>query len=186
MILSEPEMRRAVLRRDRALDGRFFIAITTTRIYCKPSCPSRRARPEHVRFYATRDEAERAGFRACKRCTPQLASGEAEDALLARVHAAVDAAPDRASLASVSAQLGTKPETLRRRVRRAAGVPWTVLVRRRRVLHAATLLVTTDAPVVDVARAAGFRSLSTFYAAFRRAKGVPPAAYRKSGGSLHA
>jgi AraC family transcriptional regulator of adaptative response/methylated-DNA-[protein]-cysteine methyltransferase len=60
----------AVLARNAGFDGKFVYAVKTTGVYCRPSCPSRRAKPENVAFYATGDEAAQAGFRACKRCRP--------------------------------------------------------------------------------------------------------------------
>src|SRR5271169_3173789 len=71
----------AVVARDRAADGQFFYAVSTTGVYCRPSCAARRARPEHVSFHATASDAEQAGFRACKRCKPAQPS-------LAEPHAA--------------------------------------------------------------------------------------------------
>jgi AraC family transcriptional regulator of adaptative response/methylated-DNA-[protein]-cysteine methyltransferase len=64
----------AVLLRSREADGTFFYTVSTTGVYCRPSCPGR-PRPEHVRFHATREEAARAGFRPCKRCRPDRPSG---------------------------------------------------------------------------------------------------------------
>ena len=61
---------RAVVERDRQWDGSFVFAVTSTKIFCRPSCPSRRPRQDRVRFYATGQEARAAGFRACKRCGP--------------------------------------------------------------------------------------------------------------------
>jgi AraC family transcriptional regulator, regulatory protein of adaptative response / methylated-DNA-[protein]-cysteine methyltransferase len=61
----------AVLTRNAGFDGKFVYAVKTTGVYCRPSCPSRRAKPENFAFYATDDEAAQAGFRACKRCRPQ-------------------------------------------------------------------------------------------------------------------
>jgi AraC family transcriptional regulator of adaptative response / DNA-3-methyladenine glycosylase II len=66
---------RAVDARDARFDGLFFVAIVTTRIYCRPTCPSRRANPDNRRFFSSGAAAERAGFRACLRCRPELASG---------------------------------------------------------------------------------------------------------------
>ena len=66
---------RAVDARDARFDGLFFVAIVTTRIYCRPTCPSRRANPDHRRFFGSAAAAERAGFRACLRCRPELGSG---------------------------------------------------------------------------------------------------------------
>ncbi|MEO8032111.1 MAG: Ada metal-binding domain-containing protein, partial [Gemmatimonadota bacterium] len=66
----------AVDSRDPAYDGVFFVGITSTRIYCRPICPSRAARPERRRFFRSRDAAEQSGFRACRRCRPELARGQ--------------------------------------------------------------------------------------------------------------
>src|SRR4051795_9040983 len=66
----DDEVGRAVVRRDKSADGAFVYSVKTTGIYCRPSCASRLPRRENVRFYATPQEAERAGFRACKRCKP--------------------------------------------------------------------------------------------------------------------
>src|SRR5437773_10021841 len=60
----------AVIARDRSADGTFYYSVSTTGVYCRPSCPARHAKPDHVRFHRTRAEAERAGFRPCKRCKP--------------------------------------------------------------------------------------------------------------------
>jgi len=65
---------RSVLGRDAAADGRFVYAVRTTGIYCRPSCPSRTAKPKNVTFFATGEDAERAGYRACQRCRPDAAS----------------------------------------------------------------------------------------------------------------
>src|SRR4029077_16456099 len=69
-VLTEGDRGAAVVHRDRNADGRFYYSVRTTRVYCRPSCASRLARRENVRFHATRDEAEGAGFRPCKRCRP--------------------------------------------------------------------------------------------------------------------
>jgi AraC family transcriptional regulator, regulatory protein of adaptative response / methylated-DNA-[protein]-cysteine methyltransferase len=111
----------AVLARDPRAD--FVYAVETTRVYCRPSCPSRRPRPEHVRFFPLGAEAERHGFRACRRCRPDRPGG---DPRTARVEAAcrtlaasVGVTP---SLRELAAQAGTTPDTLRRDFRRVLGV----------------------------------------------------------------
>ncbi len=62
----------AVLSRDASADGSFYLSVRSTGVYCRPSCPARRPKPENVRFHATAEDAERAGFRACKRCKPEV------------------------------------------------------------------------------------------------------------------
>ena len=75
---------RAVLDSDRSLDGAFVTAVRTTRIYCRPSCPARKPKRENVEFLATPDDAERAGYRACKRCHPRQAA-DPQRALIQRL-----------------------------------------------------------------------------------------------------
>src|ERR1700754_429462 len=81
----DDERWQAVQRRDRAADGRFYYSVRTTGVYCRPSCAARRARRENVRFHATRQEAEAAGFRPCRRCRPhERALGEQHAAAVAK------------------------------------------------------------------------------------------------------
>src|SRR5262249_53042660 len=77
----------AVIARDRSADGTFYYSVSTTGVYCRPSCPARHAKPNHVRFHRTRAEAERAGFRACKRCKPDQLSDEPDARIASRVTA---------------------------------------------------------------------------------------------------
>src|SRR5262245_45038479 len=80
----------AVLARDRASDGNFYYAVRSTGVYCRPSCPARLAKPENVAFHATREDAERAGFRPCKRCKPdQIGPSEQRKAQAAEIRFAV-------------------------------------------------------------------------------------------------
>src|SRR5580704_7619649 len=76
----------SIVARDKEFDGKFFYAVETTGVYCRPSCGARRARPENVQFYATTEAAEKAGFRACKRCKPAgLSLTEANTAKIEKV-----------------------------------------------------------------------------------------------------
>src|SRR5262245_24287608 len=76
----------AVVARDPSADGQFYYSVATTGVYCRPSCAARLARPEHVEFHATRADAERAGFRPCKRCKPdQPALAEQHAVTVARI-----------------------------------------------------------------------------------------------------
>jgi uncharacterized protein len=79
----------AVVARDRSADGSFYYSVSTTGVYCRPSCPARHAKPSHVRFHRTRADAERAGFRPCKRCKPDELRGEPDARIAMRV-AAID------------------------------------------------------------------------------------------------
>ncbi len=111
----------AVLARDPRAD--FVYAVETTRVYCRPSCPSRRPRPEHVRFFPLGAEAERHGFRACRRCRPDRPGADPRtvrvEAACRTLAASVGVTP---SLPALAAELGTTPDTLRRDFRRVLGV----------------------------------------------------------------
>src|SRR6266511_3493723 len=153
----------AVDARDARFDGVFFVGITTTRVYCRPVCPSRLAYDHHRRFFDSAAAAERAGFRPCLRCRPELAAG----ALNGR------------SVADLARDLGVSERHLRRALEREIGVPPLGLAQTHRLLLAKRLLVDTDLPVTRVAYASGFQSLRRFNAAFRAQYGMPPSALRR-------
>ncbi|HEY3567182.1 MAG TPA: helix-turn-helix domain-containing protein [Thermoanaerobaculia bacterium] len=184
---------RAVDERDPCFDGVFFVAIVTTRIYCRPTCPSRRANPGHRRFFGSAAEAERAGFRACRRCRPELAPGSDEmDAVsrLARVAArriCAGALNGGRSVADLAAELGVSERHLRRALRREIGASPVELAQAHRLLQARRLLADTALPVIEIAFASGFESLRRFNVAFRQRYGMSPSALRRSrGDDLHA
>ncbi len=113
---------RAVLARDPAQDGKFFYGVLSTGVYCRPSCPSRRPRRESVRFFATPEEAENAGLRACRRCRPAAASNYPAariSALCAYIKQHLD---DRLTLDALSRQAGLSPFHLQRTFKRATGL----------------------------------------------------------------
>ncbi len=177
-MLDERAMREAFYARDARCDGRFVTGVTTTGIYCLPSCPARKPKPENVRFFPTPEAARAAGFRACLRCEPDRAASR-EAALAAR---AAELARSDARLGrpgALARHLGVPRSRLSRAFRRARGEPLSAFLRRQRVLAAADRL-REGATVRAAAREAGYRSLGAFYAAFRRLKGAPPAAWRAS------
>ena len=113
---------RIVLARDRRYDGRFVYAVRSTGVYCRPSCPSRRPRRAQVAFYSGPDDAEAAGFRACRRCHPRDAGAADPAATLVRAACArLDAAPEQ-PLAPLARALGASPFQLTRAFRRVLGV----------------------------------------------------------------
>jgi AraC family transcriptional regulator of adaptative response/methylated-DNA-[protein]-cysteine methyltransferase len=115
---------RIVLARDRRFDGAFVYAVRSTRIYCRPSCPSRRPRREHVSFFSAAEAAELAGFRACRRCRPSEAPAPDPGVPLVRtVCRLIDQRPDQpASLAALSARTGVTTHHLLRAFRRVLGI----------------------------------------------------------------
>ena len=112
----------AILARDGRQDGEFVFAVRSTGIYCRPSCPARRPRRENVRFFGDAAAAERAGFRACRRCRPRAAA-TAQEALVARATAWLDThAEERVTLARLAGELGVSVGHLQRTFTRIAGV----------------------------------------------------------------
>ncbi len=171
----------AVLARDPAADGRFFYAVSTTGVYCRPSCPSRRARPEHVRFFDSADEAERAGFRACLRCRPRQPSAAAQQAaLVAGLCRYIDAAETPPTLDELAARAGLSPWHLHRVFKAATGLTpraWATARRAERVRGALQ-----GAPSVSEAiYEAGYNSGGRFYAEADQRLGMTPGAYRAGG-----
>jgi AraC family transcriptional regulator of adaptative response / DNA-3-methyladenine glycosylase II len=182
---------RALTARDARFDGLFFVGVATTGIYCRPVCTARTPGRERCTFYGTAAEAERAGFRACFRCRPELAPG----------HAPVDAAPrlvDRAvrlvdagfldgrRVDDLAAALGVGARHLRRAFDDALGLSPVELAQSRRIALARHLLRDTALPLADVAFASGFSSVRRFNAAFAERVGRPPSALRRQGGDADA
>jgi len=189
---SAPALRReayqlAVDARDARFDGVFYVGITTTRVYCRPCCPSRMAYHQHRRFFDSAAAAERAGFRPCLRCRPELAPGRGATALAAVPRLAQLATQRIAagalnghSVADLAAQLGVSERHLRRSLVREVRVSPLDLARTHRLLLAKRLLVDTDLPVTRVAYASGFQSLRRFNAVFRDQYRMQPSALRRN------
>jgi AraC family transcriptional regulator of adaptative response/methylated-DNA-[protein]-cysteine methyltransferase len=174
----------AVVARDRRADGTFVYAVRTTGVYCRASCPSRRARRENVAFYADPRAAESAGFRACLRCRP-TESVKAEPVAVTRARAHIDAhlasrgdAP--LPLAELAAAVGMSPAHLQRTFTRVVGLSPRAYRDARRVARLKERLRAGD----TVSRAtfeAGFAAGSGVYARADRALGMSPAAWRRGG-----
>jgi AraC family transcriptional regulator, regulatory protein of adaptative response / DNA-3-methyladenine glycosylase II len=169
VILDEERCRRAVASRDGRFDGWFVCAVTSTGIYCRPSCPARTPKPENLRFFATTAAAQTAGFRACKRCRPDAAPGSPAwdrggDLASRAMRLIADGESDRTRLAR---RVGCSEAELERRLVGATGAGVEALARARRAQTAMLLLEHTDLPVADVARIAGFETAGRLRAAMR-------------------
>jgi len=172
--------------RDRRFDGVFFVAITTTHIYCRPGCPSRTAYHRHRRFFDSAAAAERAGFRPCMRCRPELAPGRAGVPLDAVSHLAREASQRIAAgalnghnVVDLACDLHVSERHLRRALERELGVAPHELAQTHRLLLAKRLIVDTDLPMTRVAYASGFQSLRRFNAVFRAQYRMSPSALRR-------
>jgi AraC family transcriptional regulator of adaptative response / DNA-3-methyladenine glycosylase II len=171
--------------RDRASDGRFITGVTTTGIYCLPSCTARKPLPENVRFFATQDDARSAGLRPCKRCRPDDFYRAYDpdlhlaEALAAQVRRGPGAYPDAARLAAAAGVGATKLNAL---FRRHFHTTPAAFLARERIAAAAGVLASGASPA-DAAHAAGYESPSAFHDAFRRQTGMTPGDYRRLGSS---
>lgn len=172
---------RAVSGRDGRWDGRVYLGVTSTGVYCRPSCPARTPRIENCRFFSTAAGCVAAGFRACKRCRPDAVPGtrdwDARGDLVARaVRRIRDGAIDTGGVAGLSAELAVSERHLRRMLMEELGAGPLQLARTRRAHAARTLIEQTALPLADVAFAAGFGSLRQFGDTMGAEFGVPPSA----------
>jgi AraC family transcriptional regulator of adaptative response/methylated-DNA-[protein]-cysteine methyltransferase len=172
----------AVVARDRRADGSFFYSVKTTGVYCRPSCAARRANPVNVRFHATAAEAERAGFRPCRRCRPNGPSADAAQAAkIAEVCRAIESAEQALSLAQLARKAGLSPYHFHRVFKRVMGVTpreYAAALRARRVRDE---LARKNRTVTDAIYDAGFNSSGRFYETARERLGMTPSDYRAGG-----
>ncbi len=168
---------RAVTERDPDWDGLFVFAVRTTGVACRPVCPSRRARPEHLEFYPTISEATRAGFRPCRRCQPERT--DRAPSWWTRAAALADARGDRRTTDRDLVTAGLDPVRLRRYARRHYGLTFHAWLRARRIATAQRQL-RDGKGIDDVIIASGWDSHSGFRDAFARVAGRAPGRSRRA------
>jgi AraC family transcriptional regulator of adaptative response / DNA-3-methyladenine glycosylase II len=174
---------RALKARDARFDGRFFVAVSSTRIYCRPICTVKPPKRENCRFFASAAAAESGGYRPCLRCRPELAPGNASvDATTRLAQAAATMLEDRTldqdGLDAVAARLGVTDRHLRRAFGAEFGVSPVEFAQTQRLLLAKRLLTDTALPVTEVAFASGFGSVRRFNALFRQRYRLKPGSLR--------
>lgn len=185
MIALDPDIcRRARLARDPRFDGEFFLAVTTTRIYCRPVCPARPPREENVRYYRSAAEAAQAGFRPCLRCRPESAplspAWLGTDTTVRRAMALIhEGYLNSHNVASLADRLGVGERYLRKLFLRKVGVSPGAVARTQRLHFAQKLLLETELSMIDVAFAAGFGSLRRFNSATRETFGCAASELRR-------
>jgi AraC family transcriptional regulator, regulatory protein of adaptative response / methylated-DNA-[protein]-cysteine methyltransferase len=174
----------AVLRRDPSADGRFYTAVRTTGIFCRPSCPARTPRRENVQFYATSEEAARAGFRPCKRCRPtEPALATERAAAVAQACRLIEEADEVPSLDVLADAAGLSRFHFHRVFKGVTGLTpkgYAAAHRAQRVREA----LSQSGTVTDAIYAAGFNSNGRFYATAGDALGMTPSDYRAGGGGV--
>jgi AraC family transcriptional regulator, regulatory protein of adaptative response / methylated-DNA-[protein]-cysteine methyltransferase len=169
----------AATARDRRADGTFVLAVRSTGIYCRPSCPARRPLRRNVIFFRTQQEAERQGFRACRRCRPNELAGS-----IALVQEAakilVAGSDDPVRLSSVAEKLQTSPATLRRAFAQVTGLTPRDLAEALRIERFKGML-RAGRSITDALYETGYGSTSRVYERSNAQLGMTPAAYRKGG-----
>ncbi|MDQ3382200.1 MAG: helix-turn-helix domain-containing protein, partial [Actinomycetota bacterium] len=158
---------RAVRSRDQRFDGWFYTAVSTTGIYCRPSCPAMTPRAAHLRFYPSAAAAQGAGYRACKRCRPDASPGSPqwnvrEDLVARAMRLIADGVIDADGVEGLANRLGYSARQVERLVAAELGAGPLALARAQRAQSARTLVETTRMSMADIAFAAGFASIRSF------------------------
>lgn len=174
---------RAICLRDPRFDGRFFTAVRTTRVYCRPICPAPTPRADNVTFYPTAASAQSAGFHPCMRCRPEtapnLGAWRGTSNTISRALSLIElGALDDADVDSLADRLGVGGRHLRRLFREHLGASPVAVAQTHRVLLAKQLIHETDLPMTEVAFAAGFGSVRRFNESFIEVFGCPPSELR--------
>ena len=191
-MLTDDARYEAIVARDSRFDGVFYVGVQTTGVYCRPICPARTPGRARCAFFTSPAQAERAGFRACFRCRPELApkdapaspalpaSVDAVDALVTKItHRISEGALNEHSLEELAAELGVSARHLRRATESRLGVSPVELAQTRRLALAKQLLQDTVLPITAIAFAAGFGSVRRLNAMFAAKMGTPPSQIRR-------
>lgn len=173
----------AAAAKDARFDGWFFTGVTSTGVYCRPSCPARTPYRRNVRFFATAAAAQEAGFRACKRCRPDASPGSPEwdaraDLVGRAMRLIADGVVDREGVRGLARRLAFSERHLHRTLVETLGAGPLALARAQRTRTARTLLETTDLPIAALALTAGFSSIRQFNATMRQTFGLTPTELR--------
>jgi AraC family transcriptional regulator of adaptative response/methylated-DNA-[protein]-cysteine methyltransferase len=177
---SDDERWTAVARRDASADGTFFFSVRTTGVYCRPGCPSRLPRRENVRFHASADAAEAAGFRACKRCRPRAENlAQRHATTIARACRLIEGAEKAPTLESLAQSAGISPFHFHRLFKSIVGITPKAYAQRHRLQRMGGALH-KGSKVTDAIYDAGYASSASFYRQ-PAPLGMAPARYRRGG-----
>lgn len=180
MKTTHTSMWKAVCDKDKSHDGRFVFAVRTTRVYCRPSCPSRRPNRENVQFFATREEARAAGYRACLRCHPDAERNNSE-MLVEKVQQYIKENLDQSvTLNMIGTAVGASPFHLQRVFKKTTGLSPREYAEECR-LEAVKQQLKGGRPVTEALYEAGYSSSSRLYETSTRKLGMTPGAYKRGG-----
>ncbi len=176
---------RAICRRDARYDGRFFTAVKTTGIYCRPVCPARTPLSKNVIFFPTAAAAQEAGFRPCLRCRPEtvphLGAWRGTSNTVSRALRLIEnGALDGGDVDALADRLGVGERHLRRLFLKHLGASPLAVAQTRRILRAKNLIHDTQMPMAEVAFASGFGSIRRFNETFQTMFGRPPSELRRT------
>jgi AraC family transcriptional regulator of adaptative response/methylated-DNA-[protein]-cysteine methyltransferase len=172
----------AVAARDRSADGVFFYSVRTTGVYCRPSCAARRPNPKNVRFHATREDAERAGFRPCRRCRPDRPQlDQPHAATIADICREIEQTAETPRLATLAKRAGLSPHHFHRVFKAATGLTPRAYASAHRTKRVRDELKKRNKTVTEAIYDAGFNSGGRFYEASDQLLGMTPTEYRGGG-----
>ena len=183
--LDDERRYQAAVSKDPRFDGVFFIAVTSTGIYCRPSCPAITPKRANMRFYRSAAAAQEAGFRACKRCRPDASPGSPEwniraDVVGRAMRLIADGVVDRDGVEGLASRLGYEQRQVRRLVTAELGAGPLAIARAQRAQTARILVETTALPLSEIAFAAGFASIRQFNATIHEVFAVTPTQLRRT------
>lgn len=177
--LSFEEMWKKIIACDRKYDGLFFTAVKTTKIYCRPSCRSRKPKKINVEFYHDMKEAEEAGYRPCKRCKPEVELSPHIEVVRNTVTFLVNHYKQNLILKDIANEVGLSPFYLERLFKQETSETPHTYLEKIRIDKAVHLLQCTNLTNLEICYEVGFQSPSNFYKVFRSLKNCSPNEYRK-------
>lgn len=178
--LSFDEMWEKIIACDRKYDGLFFTAVKTTKIYCRPSCRSRKPKKINVQFYYNIKEVEKAGYRACKRCQPEVDHSPHSAVVKDITAILVNQYKQNLVLTDIAEQVGLSPYYLERLFKKETFETPRTYLEKVRIDKAVQLLQSTNLTNLEICYEVGFQSPSNFYKVFRNLKNCSPSEFRKN------
>lgn len=181
--LTEQDWRwQAIATRDHKLDGTFYYAVKTTGVYCRPSCPSRMSKPDNVSFFLNCEDAERAGFRPCKRCNPrEPALAKQHAAMVAKICHNIEMKQELPSLSDMARKANLSSSHFHRIFKAVTGLTPRAYAVAQRATRVKSALAEPGATVTKAIYSAGFNSSGRFYEASNELLGMTPTNYRNGG-----
>ncbi|MEK5231526.1 Ada metal-binding domain-containing protein [Lysinibacillus sp. FSL K6-0232] len=177
--LSFDEMWEKIIACDQTYDGLFYTAVKTTKIYCRPSCRSRKPKKINVEFYSNIQQVEAAGYRACKRCQPEIEHSPHTQLIKHVIALLVNQYRRRLTLQDMAEHVGISPFYLERLFKQETAETPRMYLEKIRIDKAAYLLKHTAYTNLEICYEVGFQSPSNFYKVFRRLKNCSPTEYRQ-------